>query len=174
MAKDAREVEIHSSSEQNVFLPKRSINKKVPVVPHNMNCIQLCTKTFQPGNFKSVVHAIDDYTGKVVHSWLIVLMTMVPSPDKTEQIQVKANTLTRQKLPFLNKYNRPLTLEFATSHPKLIEPDTPELYFGPKESQMIDLKIYAQPEKGTMQTYVYISDVDQYVMECIELEILYY
>ena len=64
-AGEARVVEIYSSNNKNVYLPKRSIENKFHVISNSINHISIQTKTFTPDQKRVVVNAIGKYKHKV-------------------------------------------------------------------------------------------------------------
>lgn len=60
-AENARSVMIHSSSPQLVYLPKRENNRTFRVIPHTINHIQVCAKTYLPVQQKVKINCTGKY-----------------------------------------------------------------------------------------------------------------
>jgi len=50
------------------------------VLPNQINSIQISTKTYDYAQKRVVVNAIDSLSGDLVHSWLLILASQVPTP----------------------------------------------------------------------------------------------
>lgn len=66
-----------------------------------------------------------------------------------------------------------MVFEVASSRPDLMEPRTSHLSFRANEAQDIEIDIRSQQMMGKGEAFLYISDTEQYVMECISLEIMF-
>ena len=52
-------------------------------------------------------------------------------------------------------------------------PTVSVMNFGGQQTQTIELEIHPMSQVGSGEAFLYISDVDQHVMECIAIEIMY-
>lgn len=66
-----------------------------------------------------------------------------------------------------------LVFEIASSREDLMVPRQSLLSFRGNETQTIELDIHPQQQMGLGEVYLYISDLEQHVMECVQLEVLY-
>lgn len=94
-------------------------------------------------------------------------------PSSKQQLQAKVGSLTLGKIQFTNKLRRPLIFELASSRADLMLPTTEQVSFRAQETQTLELDIFPQSKKGVGEVFLYVSDAEQYVQECIALEILY-
>ena len=172
-ALDSRSIEIYSSNSKNCYLPQKNIDNKFHVIPNSINHIRVQTKTFTPEQQRIVVNAVDSDSGKLVYSWLLILASMKPNPTQSHQLQARINTSTLGKIQFTNKLKQDLVFEIASSREDLMSPRQSLLSFRGNETQTLELDIHPQQQMGLGEVFLYVSDLDQHVMECIKLEILF-
>lgn len=134
-----------------------------------VNYVEVHAKTFDPGEKKVIVHAVDNVSGELVYSWLIRMASLHPKANETKYVEALINKYTTAKLMFTNPSRRELLFELGTSHPDVYKPVDQFLRFKGEHAQAIELEIFPQAQVATFKTYLFISDVDQTVCHCVEL-----
>ena len=167
----AKMVEIYSNDEQNVYLNDRSLNNQFPVNPHTNNFIPVCTKTFTSEQKKVIINAVDTESGQLIYSWLMILASQPPVPNRWEKFQVRVNCDETKKIRYENKVKRDIVFELASSRPELMEPRDKMISFRAGETMDIDICVRSQSAMGKGEAFLYISDTEQYVMDCISVEL---
>jgi hypothetical protein len=94
-------------------------------------------------------------------------------PTRWERVTAKVNSDTMIRLRFENRVKREIVFEMASSRPDLMEPRRAIQSFRAGESQDIEIDIRSQQAMGKGEAFLYISDTEQYVMECISIEIMF-
>jgi hypothetical protein len=135
----AKMVEIYSSDEQNVYLNERSLNNQFPVNPHTNNFIPVCTKTFTSEQKKVIINAVDTESGQLIYSWLMILASQPPVPNRWEKFQIRVNCDETKKIRYENKVKRDIVFELASSRPDLMEPRDKMISFRAGETMDIDI-----------------------------------
>jgi hypothetical protein len=103
----------------------------------------------------------------------MILASQPPVPNRWERLSARVNSDTLVKIRFTNKVKREIVFELASSRPDLMEPRNSHMSFRANESQDIEIDIRSQQMMGKGEAFLYISDTEQYVMECISLEIMF-
>jgi len=80
------------------------------------------TKTYDPGEKKVIVNAIDYNSGHKVYSWMLMMASQLPSPTDHKDLIARVNTPTCGKYLFTNPARRSVTFEIGSSHPELFKP----------------------------------------------------
>ena len=117
---------------------------------------------------------IDSVTGQLAHAWLLILASEAPVQTQERLIKTKVNQFRIANIEFKNPVARDVLFELGSSRSDLMEPKNRKMSFKGFETQMIDLDIFPQQMDGNAEAYLYLSDSDQYVMECILIKIVYY
>ena len=120
-----------------------------------------------------IINAVDTESGQLIYSWLMILASQPPVPNRWESFTVKVNSDTMLKIRYENKVKRDIVFEIASSRPDLMVPRNQHLSFRAGETQDVEIDIRSQQSMGKGEAFLYISDTDQYVMECISLTIMF-
>lgn len=158
LANEAKGVEIYSSNEKMVYLPKRRIDKEVKLFPNVINHIQVHTKTFNVKDERVMVNAIDRHSGKLVFSWLMIMSCLPPSPSKRESVTVNVNAPGRGLIRYENPTSMEKKFEISTSRPDLMTPVEEVMHFHRDETRTIELNIHPQSQVGTGECFLFIND----------------
>lgn len=108
---------------------------------------------------------------------MLILASLAPSSSFPKvQETVRLGDSTRLKYNYKNPTNRKLTFEIGTSHPDFIEPVDTEIIL--RESEAINLELLALPQSGngspfSQNVFIFFTDLENYVMDCVEFEIFY-
>ena len=109
------------------------------------------------------------------YSWLIILASLAPSPSRVEHETVSVGVTTQLGLLYTNPAQKSLEFEISTSRPDLLVPKYERVTIGKGQARKIEFKALSIDSKqtGMATIFVFIADIEQYVMECIELRLTY-
>lgn len=141
-AENAQQVKVYSSDPRSVYLPRKNSENLQNVLPNAINYVEVCAKTYDPGEKKVVVHVINASSGGLVGSWLIKLASMLPTPTDRQHLLARVNSTTTGKYLYTNPSRRELVFEIGCSHPEIYKPTEQKMTFKGRHSQTIELEIY--------------------------------
>lgn len=101
------------------------------------------------------------------------MASMKPTPTQTIEERAMVGTHTLGKFLYKNPTNRNLVFEVGSSRPDLVSPLDEQVSLGGQQAVNLQFDIFPQPNVGSATVYLYISDLSQYVVDCIELNLLY-
>ena len=116
---------------------------------------------------------LDKRTGAIYYSWLLIMASMKPTPTQTIEERAMCGTHTLGKFLYKNPTNRSLIFEIGSSRPDLVAPVDAQVPLGKQQAVNLQFDIYPQPNVGHATVYLYISDLSQYVVDCVELNLFY-
>ena len=119
----------------------------IPLIPGQasnptINYLEVSAKTFDPGEKKVVVNAVDNNTGELLYSWLIRMASLHPKPNDTKYVEALINKYTTAKLMFANPCKRDMMFEIGTSHPEIYKPVDQFMNFRGDHARSIELEIF--------------------------------
>lgn len=143
------------------------------LMPGSLNHIQVCAKTYTMEQRRIIINAIEHKSNKLYYSWLLILASLEPTPSDRVQEVCRIDTPTKLKYNYKNPTNRNLIFEIGTSHPDLIMPVEETLPFRELQGQNIEFNVAPQSEAGQQIVYAFITDLDNFVMDCVEIELTF-
>eukprot|EP00828_Plagiopyla_frontata_P035682 TRINITY_DN4727_c0_g3_i2.p1 TRINITY_DN4727_c0_g3~~TRINITY_DN4727_c0_g3_i2.p1 ORF type:complete len:171 (+),score=27.48 TRINITY_DN4727_c0_g3_i2:89-601(+) len=162
----------YSSQPDIAYFPAK-FSQPITLIAGQVNFFEMNVKSLSTDKQEVLVHLVDITTKELIHAWSVKIHTESPEVTTTFEVPVKVGVDSVQKFIYYNKTNYQSNFQFTSQAPQLLEIKDQKIGIKAGGRETIRFKVTGQQEEGTTNVFVFASDEDEKIFQCLLFKISY-
>eukprot|EP00825_Cyclidium_porcatum_P010723 TRINITY_DN15493_c0_g1_i1.p1 TRINITY_DN15493_c0_g1~~TRINITY_DN15493_c0_g1_i1.p1 ORF type:complete len:385 (+),score=63.64 TRINITY_DN15493_c0_g1_i1:1953-3107(+) len=170
--KQNRVVKLYSSH-QFILWFDSPYDKEFTMEPGIAKSINMKVKSLSYKEQKIQINCVDIQSKELIYSWIIQLYTSNPTVSKMYDIKCEVNQDSIQKFYYSNRSTDSDIFKFESSDPSILRIIDEKLQLDKGGKEAVRVQINKRQQPSNCEVFVFISNQDQQIFDCVLFKIKY-